>query len=152
MSEVELDVLTGEINIQRIDILYDIGTSVNPDIDIGQIEGAFVTAIGLWLTEQMRYDPETGRLLTNDTWEYKVPSSKDIPEDIRISFNDSGRNTAAGVFGSKAVGEQALMLGISAIFALRRAIDSVKKDLGETPMVFYQLGNNGSNTRQVTVS
>ena len=94
----------------------------------------------MWLTEQMRYDPQSGRLLTHDTWEYKVPSSKDIPQDFRVSFNDSKRNTQSGLLGSKAVGEQSFLMGCSAIFALRRAIDSVKSDHGESPMPFYTLG------------
>ena len=70
--------------------------------------------------------------------EYKPPSSKDIPEDFRLTFHDSKRNTAAGVLGSKAVGEQTMLQGVSVLFALRRAIDSVKKDLGVTE--FYTLG------------
>ena len=94
----------------------------------------------MWLTEQMRYDPESGRLLTHDTWEYKVPSSKDIPQDFRVSFNDSKRNTQSGFLGSKAVGEQSFLMGCSAIFALRHAINSVKNDQGENPMPFYTLG------------
>ena len=73
--------------------------------------------------------------------EYKVPSCKDIPEDFRVTFNDSKRNTYAGVLGSKAVGEQAMMMGVSVIFALRRAIDSVRRDLGQSPLPFYTLGN-----------
>lgn len=74
--------------------------------------------------------------------EYKPPSSKDIPEDFRLTFHDSKRNTAAGVLGSKAVGEQTMLQGVSVLFALRRAIDSVKKDLGVTE--FYTLGNVNS--------
>ena len=70
-----------------------------------------------------------------------MPSSKDIPQDFRVTFHDSKRNTAAGVLGSKAVGEQSLNMGVSAIFALRRAIDSVKKDMNQQPLQFYTLGN-----------
>ena len=70
MSEVELDVLTGEITIRRVDILEDTGTSINPEIDVGQLEGAFVMSLGMWLTEQLRYDPVSGKLLTYDTWVY----------------------------------------------------------------------------------
>ena len=68
VSEVELDVLTGEITIRRVDILEDTGTSINPEVDVGQLEGAFVMSLGMWLTEQVRYDPDSGRLLTHDTW------------------------------------------------------------------------------------
>ena len=70
-----------------------------------------------------------------------MPSSKDIPQDFRVSFHDSKRNAQAGVLGSKAVGEQSLLMGVSAIFALRRAIDSIKRDLGQEPVPFYTLGN-----------
>ena len=72
--------------------------------------------------------------------EYKPPSSKDIPEDFRVRFHDSKRNSKAGVFGAKAVGEQASLMACSAVFALRRAIDSVKQDLGQNQL-YYQLGN-----------
>ena len=65
---MELDVLTGEITIRRVDILEDTGTSINPEVDVGQLEGAFVMSLGMWLTEQVRYDPDSGRLLTHDTW------------------------------------------------------------------------------------
>lgn len=151
VSEVELDVLTGEMKINRVDILEDTGTSVNPEVDVGQVEGAFVMSLGMWLTEQMRYDPETGRLLTHDTWEYKVPSSKDIPQDFRVAFHDSKRNTQAGVFGSKAVGEQSFLMGVSVILALRRAIDAVKRDLGQNPLPFYSLGTQDSFINNVVV-
>ena len=68
VTEVELDVLTGEINVRRADILEDTGTSINPEIDVGQVEGAFVFSLGLWLTEKLRFNPDSGKLLTNDTW------------------------------------------------------------------------------------
>ncbi len=92
VAEVELDVLTGETNIVRVDIVEDTGTSVNPEVDVGQVEGAFVMSLGMWLTEQLRYDPDTGRLLTRDTWEYKVPSSKDIPQ-VSISLSIRERSS-----------------------------------------------------------
>ena len=72
VSEVELDVLTGEICVRRVDILEDTGTSINPEIDVGQVEGAFVMSLGMWLTEQLRYDPMSGKLLTCDTWVSKT--------------------------------------------------------------------------------
>ena len=68
VSEVELDVLTGERNILRCDLMEDTGATINPEVDIGQIEGAFVFSLGWWLQEQIKFDPITGQLLTNDTW------------------------------------------------------------------------------------
>ena len=65
---------------------------------VSQINFIFLLS-GMWLTEQMRYEPDSGKLLTNDTWEYKVPSSKDIPQDFRVSFHDSKRVTKSGFAG-----------------------------------------------------
>lgn len=79
-SEVEIDLLTGERNVLRCDLMEDTGTSINPEVDVGQIEGAFVFSMGWWLQEQIKYDPQTGQLLTKDTWDYKVPSAYDIPQ------------------------------------------------------------------------
>ena len=75
VTEVELDVLTGEVNVKRVDIIEDTGTSISPEIDVGQVEGAFVFSLGLWLTEQLRFHPESGRLLTNDTWVFQFEFS-----------------------------------------------------------------------------
>ena len=68
VTEVELDVLTGETNIKRLDFLEDTGTSCSPEIDIGQLEGGIVMSLGFWLHEQVRYNPDTGALLTRDSW------------------------------------------------------------------------------------
>lgn len=86
VTEVEIDVLTGEKNIVRSDLIEDVGASVNPAVDVGQVEGAFVMSLGLFLTEELKYNPETGMLLTQDTWEYKPPGGHDIPEDFRVTF------------------------------------------------------------------
>lgn len=67
-TEVEVDVLTGEKNVRRVDIVQDVGDSPSPEIDVGQIEGGFVMSLGLWTSEELKYDPETGRLVTYDTW------------------------------------------------------------------------------------
>lgn len=130
VTEAELDVLTGETQIIRSDILYDGGKCTNPEIDLGQAEGAFVMGMGFWLTEKIKYDPNTGLLLTNGTWEYKPPSSKDIPIDFRISFLKNNPNPM-GVLGSKAIGEPPLCLSPSVAFAVKRAIEAARKEAGK---------------------
>ncbi|KAI5646229.1 molybdopterin-binding domain of aldehyde dehydrogenase domain-containing protein [Phthorimaea operculella] len=99
-SETELDVLTGQRDVTRVDLLEDTGVSLSPVVDVGQIEGAFVMGLGLWTSEQLEYEPGTGRLLTDRTWTYKPCGARDIPQDFRISFQRDSRNTA-GVLRSK---------------------------------------------------
>lgn len=136
-AEIEVDVLTGMVQILRVDIAEDVGNSMNPLVDVGQIEGAFTMGIGYWLTEKLIYDGQTGELLTNRTWTYKVPGAKDIPIDFRIKFLQNVNNE--GIFGSKATGEPAFTLAIVVLFALRHAIDSVRADNGGAQK-WYRLG------------
>ncbi|XP_035690573.1 xanthine dehydrogenase-like isoform X4 [Branchiostoma floridae] len=128
-TELELDVLTGEREITRSDILFDCGKSVNPELDIGQVEGGFVFGLGYWLTEKCVYDKETGRLLTNGTWEYKPPATKDIPADLRVTLLPNSFNPY-NVIRSKGVSEPVLLMSCSAMFALRQAIQSAREDSG----------------------
>ena len=83
-----MDILTGEKNIRRVDLIEDVGNALSPNIDLGQVEGGFVFGLGLWTSEETKYDPDTSELLNHDTWEYKPPCSRDIPEDFRITFRD----------------------------------------------------------------
>ncbi|XP_061392390.1 uncharacterized protein LOC133327873 [Musca vetustissima] len=129
LTEVEVDILTGNHLIKRVDILEDTGESLSPYIDIGQIEGAFVMCLGYWLTEQLVYDRQTGQLMTNRTWNYKPPGAKDIPIDFRIEMLQGSANPA-GFMRSKATGEPPCCLAISAIFAIQHAIQSARKDAG----------------------
>ncbi|XP_055604377.1 probable aldehyde oxidase gad-3 [Uranotaenia lowii] len=128
-AEVELDVLSGAIRLSRVDILEDTGESLSPGVDIGQIEGAFIMGIGYLLTEKLVYDPATGELLNNRSWNYKPPGAKDIPTDFRIRFLKKASNPV-GVLGSKATGEPAYNLAISALNALRYALEAARKDAG----------------------
>uniref|UniRef100_A0A182R8Q6 FAD-binding PCMH-type domain-containing protein n=1 Tax=Anopheles funestus TaxID=62324 RepID=A0A182R8Q6_ANOFN len=128
-AEIEIDVLTGNIQLTRVDILEDTGESLSPGIDVGQIEGAYVMGIGYWLTESLIYDMTNGALLTNRSWNYKPPGAKDIPVDFRIRLIQTGDNPF-GVLRSKATGEPAFTMAIGVVFALRYALRSAQKDAG----------------------
>jgi xanthine dehydrogenase large subunit len=122
-SEVAIDILTGEMSVRRVDILHDVGRSINPALDIGQIEGAFVQGMGWLTTEELVYD-DKGRLLTHAPSTYKIPVASDVPVDFRVALFD-GSNREETVYRSKAVGEPPLMLGISVFAAIADAISSV---------------------------
>jgi len=131
-SEVEIDVLTGETTVLRSDILIDIGHSLNPCLDVGQVEGAFVQGLGLMTTEQMMYEPD-GRLYSNGTWEYKPPCSKSIPVDLRVTIAKGGdpNQTNSAVMSSRGIGEPPLVLSTSAFFAIKQAIMAARRDQGD---------------------
>jgi xanthine dehydrogenase large subunit len=122
-SEVMIDVTTGETKVTRVDILHDVGRSLNPAIDIGQIEGGFVQGMGWLTTEELVY-ADDGRLLTHAPSTYKIPCASDVPADFRIALWD-GTNREATIHRSKAVGEPPLMLAISVFNAIADAIHSL---------------------------
>lgn len=123
-SEVVIDTLTGEYRLLRTDILHDVGNSLNPALDIGQIEGGFVQGAG-WLTcEELVWD-EKGRLLTDSPMSYKIPAISDAPADFRVQLLENHANPQHTVYRSKAVGEPPFMLGISVWCALQDAVASV---------------------------
>lgn len=123
-SEVAIDTLTGEMRVERVDIVHDVGRSLNPALDIGQIEGAFVQGMGWLTTEELVYDNK-GRLRTHAPSTYKIPVASDIPEHFNVALFD-GANREDTVFRSKAVGEPPVMLGISVYSAILNAISSLK--------------------------
>lgn len=127
-SEIELDVLTGNVRVIRADILEDSGGSLNPAVDIGRIEGAFVMGLGYYLNESLQYDPETGALLNNTAMTYKPPGPKDIPTDFRIKLHQNNPHNPAELWRSKATGASAFSVAVSAVFALRQALMSARKD------------------------
>ncbi|MCF6271834.1 MAG: xanthine dehydrogenase molybdopterin binding subunit [Rhodobacteraceae bacterium] len=120
VSEVELDTLTGENRILRTDILHDVGNSLNPALDIGQIEGAFVQGAG-WLTiEELRW-ADDGRLLTAAPATYKIPCASDAPDQLNVALWD-GANREKTIYRSKAVGEPPFVHGMSVFMALSAAL------------------------------
>jgi xanthine dehydrogenase large subunit len=123
-SEVLIDTLTGEMKLERVDILHDVGQSLNPAIDIGQIEGGFVQGLGWLTTEELVYDGK-GRLRTHAPSTYKIPVASDIPADFCVALFD-GANREDTVYRSKAVGEPPVMLAISVYSAILNAIQSLQ--------------------------
>jgi len=122
-SEVAVDVTTGEMKVLRTDILHDVGRSLNPAIDLGQIEGGFVQGMG-WLTTEELVFHQDGRLLTHSPSTYKIPCASDVPADFRVAlFN--GANREDTIYRSKAVGEPPLMLAISVFGAIADALHSL---------------------------
>jgi xanthine dehydrogenase large subunit len=121
VSEVIVDTLTGEHRVLRVDILHDCGNSINPAIDKGQIEGAFVQGVG-WLTSEELWWNPSGQLKTHSPSTYKIPTCSDIPADFRVDILPKQANEEATIYRSKAVGEPPLMLALSVFHAIRDAI------------------------------
>jgi xanthine dehydrogenase large subunit len=124
-SEVTIDTLTGEMRVDRVDVLHDVGKSLNPAMDIGQIEGGFVQGMGWLTTEELVHD-SAGRLTTHAPSTYKIPTASDVPEDFRVELWDSKGNGEAAIYRSKAVGEPPLMLAISVFCAITDAVASLR--------------------------
>ena len=123
VSEVVVDTLTGEWKLLRADALYDAGRSLNPAIDIGQVEGAFIQGMG-WLTTEQLWWNAAGKLMTHAPSTYKIPGISDCPEDFRVKLFDNP-NVEDSIHRSKAVGEPPLLLPFSVFFAIRDAISAV---------------------------
>jgi xanthine dehydrogenase large subunit len=123
VSEVIVDTLTGEWKLLRADALYDAGKSLNPAIDIGQVEGAFIQGMG-WLTTEELWWNDGGKLMTHAPSTYKIPAISDCPEDFRVRLFEN-RNVEDSIHRSKAVGEPPLLLPFSVFFAIRDAVSSV---------------------------
>ncbi len=125
VTEVALDVLTGENRMVRADILHDVGKSLNPAIDLGQVEGGFIQGAGWLTTEELVWD-NTGALRTHAPSTYKIPTAGDRPDVMNVALWAEGQNRVLTIKRSKAVGEPPLMLGVSAFLALQQANNAAK--------------------------
>ena len=125
-AEVTIDTMTGEYKLDRVDILHDVGRSLNPAIDIGQIEGGFVQGMGWLTTEELVFDAK-GRLATHAPSTYKIPVASDVPADFRVTLFPSA-NRQATIYRSKAVGEPPLMLANAVFCAISDAVRAARGD------------------------
>ena len=132
VAEVVIDTLSGEWKLLRADALYDAGQSLNPAIDIGQVEGAFIQGMG-WLTTEQLWWNEAGKLMTHAPSTYKIPGISDCPEDFRVQLFRN-RNVEDSIHRSKAVGEPPLLLPFSVFFAIRDAVSSVAGHAVQPPL------------------
>ncbi|WP_283647336.1 xanthine dehydrogenase molybdopterin binding subunit [Marinovum algicola] len=130
-SEVSVDTLTGEYRVERTDILHDVGRSLNPVLDKGQVEGAFIQGMGWLTTEELWWDKQ-GRLRTHAPSTYKIPLASDAPRIFNVGLAEWSVNPERTIKRSKAVGEPPFMLGISVLEALSMAVASVA-DYRECP-------------------
>ncbi len=131
-SEVAIDTLTGESRLLKVDILHDVGTSINPAIDIGQIEGGFIQGVGWLTTEQLVWN-DRGALSTHAPSTYKIPAAGDVPGHFKIELWPQA-NREDNVGGSKAVGEPPFMLAISVWEAMREAVAAARRQRGPLRM------------------
>jgi len=132
VSEVVVDTLTGEWKLLRVDALYDAGNSLNPAIDIGQVEGGFIQGMG-WLTTEELWWNKDGKLMTHAPSTYKIPGVSDCPDDFRVALF-ANRNASDSIHRSKAVGEPPLLLPFSVFFAIRDAIAAVGNNRVNPPL------------------
>ncbi|HWN67952.1 MAG TPA: molybdopterin cofactor-binding domain-containing protein [Haliangium sp.] len=145
-TEVEIDVLTGEATVLRADVLYDMGKSLNPAIDIGQVEGAYVQGLGYVLSEDVVLQPDgpdKGALNADNTWRYKVPATTSIPIELNVDLfprSDAPEvpENPYDLYSSKEVGEPPLVLAATAYFALKHAILAARKDRGHDEWFFLE--------------
>jgi xanthine dehydrogenase/oxidase len=136
-SEVEIDVLTGEVAVLRSDLIYDAGQTVNSELDYGQVEGGFVQGLGNVTTEQLYYRDD-GRLIPYGTWNYKPPCSKTIPVRLNVGLLEYVRSDIAdgtpidryGIMSSKSTGEPPLVLASSVFFAIKHAVVAAREAAG----------------------
>ena len=133
VSEVVVDTLTGEWRLLRADVLHDVGRSLNPAIDIGQIEGAFIQGMGWLTTEELKWHPKTGMLTTHAPSTYKIPTANDCPPVFNVALFDNA-NVEDSIHRSKAVGEPPLLLPFSVFLAIRDAVSAAGGHRADPPL------------------
>ncbi|XP_029080510.1 aldehyde oxidase isoform X1 [Monodon monoceros] len=127
-SEVEIDCLTGAHKNIRTDIVMDVGCSINPALDVGQIEGAFIQGVGLYTIEELNYSPQ-GVLYTRGPNQYKIPAICDIPTELHVSLLPPSENSST-LYSSKGLGESGIFLGCSVFFAIQDAVSAARRERG----------------------
>ena len=138
-AEVEIDCLTGDWTTRRADLKMDVGRSINPAIDYGQIEGAFVQGLGLFTMEESLWQRSTGQIFTRGPGAYKIPGFRDIPQEINISLlKDVNWENLRTIQRSRGVGEPPLFLGSAVFFAIRDALKAARKQWGEEGLLRLQ--------------
>lgn len=143
-SMVEVDILTGEVKLLTADLVYDMGRSMNPAIDIGQVEGAFMQGVGYLLTEKLVFEegadnPDVGRLNSVNTWNYKPPASTSVPLELNVHLFPRSSvpyipEDPSEVFSAKEVGEPPLVLANSVFFAVKDAVRASRVERGLSPL------------------
>jgi len=154
-SEVEIDCLTGDHVVHRTDLVYDVGSSINPAIDIGQVEGGFLQGYGLLTLEEIVIGDndknkwvKPGKLQTNGPGYYKIPGYNDVPTVFNANLLPGGHNPT-GIYSSKAIGEPPLLLAASAAFALYDAIKASRKERGLTTNIHYKFPVTSDHIRML---
>ncbi|MEM8547055.1 MAG: molybdopterin cofactor-binding domain-containing protein, partial [Pseudomonadota bacterium] len=132
VSEVIIDTLTGELRVTRVDIVHDCGDSLNPAIDLGQIEGGFIQGMG-WLTTEHLWWDDHGSLRTHAPATYKIPACSDVPQAFNVAMLSGMPNREETIHRSKAVGEPPLMLAISVFQAIKDAVSACAPAGGPPP-------------------
>ncbi|WP_213957884.1 xanthine dehydrogenase molybdopterin binding subunit [Variovorax sp. dw_954] len=133
VSEVIIDTLTGEWKLLRADILHDAGRSLNPAVDIGQVEGAFIQGMGWLTTEELVWHPQSGKLTTHAPSTYKIPTANDCPPVFNVQLFE-GDNFKDSIHRSKAVGEPPLLLPFSVFYAIRDAVSAAGNHKSDPPL------------------
>ncbi|XP_066250858.1 xanthine dehydrogenase/oxidase-like [Euwallacea similis] len=140
--EVEIDILTGKHEILRVDIVEDVGQSMSPLIDIGQLEGAFIMGLGAHSSEELILDA-SGKLTNDRTWTYKIPGAKDIPQIFNVRFVNNSLNPL-GTLNSKAIAEPPCGLSVAFPLAVRNALASARQEASQTAFPWYPIDGPSS--------